>query len=481
VDAQLSRAALLAATLVAHAVAPPVARGEGRPRYGGEVVATLLGRPSSFDPVRARGHADVAAIGLVYDALYRLDAGGAAVAHLAAAMPSVSADGKEARVPLIAGVTFHDGRPLTAADVVASLERARKALGYLRPIAGVRADGDAIVLALARPLPELAVLLAAPATSVTPGGRAPTSKAIGSGPFAVVAVDGPAGEMRLAAFAGHFAGRPYLDRVTLRWFQTADDEARGYERGALDLSLRGAVAFAGHQPKRATRAIASPPTLLVYLGFGKHTYASRALRRALGLAIGRDAMRGDRAVPTTSPLPVELGGEPGTTAADLPQARVALAGDAALAGRRFDVIVDRSRPDDRAIGEKVVAALYRLGLASTLVELTPAQMAERVRDQTYDIRVDNLALPTRDAGAAWAAAFAAGDDDWAARKLATGPLDGLAVRAAFAERLPIVPLVHRALRVHHRADLRRVELDALGRIGLADAYFAAAPADGGAR
>src|SRR5262249_46155139 len=150
---------------------------------------------------------------------------------------------------------FHDGRPVRPADVVASLRRARAAPSgawALAAVASIADDQDTLVLGLRRPTPpsELAALLAVPALSVTPVGHAPGKSVVGSGPFRVKRVD--ARKLELEAYADAAAGRPYLDALTLRWFEDADEEARAYEAGEADASIRGAVAFAGHEPKYPT-------------------------------------------------------------------------------------------------------------------------------------------------------------------------------------------------------------------------------------
>ena len=76
----------------------------------------------------------------------------------------------------------------------------------------------------------------------------------------------------LAVDDRYFAGRPFLNKLELRWYAKAEDEARGYEAGLAHVSQRGSIAFAGHQPKYRTRTVQSPATLLVYVGFfsGRH-------------------------------------------------------------------------------------------------------------------------------------------------------------------------------------------------------------------
>src|SRR5205814_585744 len=65
------------------------------------------------------------------------------------------------RFHLRRGVRFHDGRLMEAADVVASLERARhhpqsQVAGYLIAVASVReVDGETVEIATARPYPVL--------------------------------------------------------------------------------------------------------------------------------------------------------------------------------------------------------------------------------------------------------------------------------------------------------------------------------------
>src|SRR5687767_6426857 len=110
-----ARVALVVLIALAQAAA-----AETRPSLGGRAVASLPSAPGTFDPVEARSAADVLLAGLVFDGLYRHDAAGRVVPHLAESLPALSADGLEARIALRAGVRFHDGRPVRPADVSAS-------------------------------------------------------------------------------------------------------------------------------------------------------------------------------------------------------------------------------------------------------------------------------------------------------------------------------------------------------------------------
>ena len=463
------------------------ARGESRPRYGGAVTGTLLGQPTTYDPVEARGPADVAVVGLVFDTLYRVGPDGRVGLGLAAGYPDVTAG--KSRIAIRPGVHFHSGATLSAADVAASLARVKASAGAGWLLAGVddiAVDGDAIVLGTARK--DLAQLLTAPATSVTPRGAAPRANPIGSGPFRVAQIRKD--RLELEAYAEHFAGRPYLDRVTLRWFASDDAEARLYETGGADWSLRGATAFASGTPKHPTEALDGPATVLVYLGFGTAHAAitgNRDFRMALDAALARGGLdavgAGERVVPTIDPVPLELGGlELPEAARDarLAEAQAALAAAAAavpaLAPAVIDrvsleILVDSSRPDDVEVAERVVVALDKLGIAGTVAPVAAPELARRLVTGACDLYVGQLAAAVASPPLLYAAAYAAGGERDAADKLAAGTgWDPARARAAFAKRLPIIPLLDRGVRVHHRRDLRGLWFDGAARLGIADAF-----------
>jgi len=467
------------------------AHAELPPRYGGAVEATLLGGPATFDPVAAKSHAELTVIGLVYDTLYVLGPDGTARPHLAVAAPVLDEKKTTARIEIVKGVVFQDGTALTAQDVAASLERARVTLRYALPIVtAIRADGDGVELSLAAPAPDLPQLLALPQLSITKAGRPPAAgKVIGSGPFAVDQVEPLHHKLGLRAFDNHFAGRPFLDRLDLRWYDTPEAEARRFETGNAHTSARGISAFAGGTPTFAARDVTGPVALLVYVGFGAaHPVLDRdpAFRRALDLALARGGLgsigSGEQVVPTRVPVP---NGPPLDGAAkigDLDQARTQLAEAAkrtpelARAGAvRLEILVEDTRPDDRDIAERVGLALDKLGIAWSVTQVTAQVLRERVATNKADLWIGQLVAPVSEPSIWWGAAFAAGGDDWPVSALQTGSLDPAAAEKAFAQRAPIVPLMFRSVRLWYRTDLHGVAFDALGRPCFADAFLFGPP------
>ncbi len=471
------------------------ATAETRPRYGGELTGTLLGEPASLDPIAARSHAELAVVGLLFDTLYRIGPDGALVPHVAAALPVI--DGGRARIPIRPGIRFHDGSTLTVVDVLATLARVKASVAAGWLLAGVDAitvDGDIVVLDLHNSGRDLAAILAAPQLAITPRGAAPKKDAaIGSGPFKLAARKKD--RLELVAFDDHFAGRAYVDSLVLRWFTTADGEAKLYETGGSHWSMRGATVFSGQTPKFPTDELEGPATVLIFLGFGQAQPAitgNRDWRAALDAALARGGLAalgtGERTVPTLDPVPVELGGpalpddakdsraELATTAL----ARAAAAVPALAADRRatvaLEVLIDASRPDDREVAERVVRALDKLGLRGSITALAAPELARRVAAGTCDLYVGQLAAPVASPGLLFAQAYAAaGDRDVADKLVAGGAVDLTRARAAFATRLPILPLFHRAVRIHHRRDLRGSWFDGASRLGAADLFVWGGP------
>lgn len=461
-----------------------LARAETRPHYGDEVHASLLGAPVALDPIAAQSHAEITVVGLVFDTLYAIGLDGTVQPHLAIGAPVVDPARTTVHIALRRGVVFHDDTPLTASDVAASLERVRAKVGWLlAPVAEVRASGDGVDVVLRVPGIDLATLLALPQTAITRRGLAPTpGRPVGSGPFAVASLDLAGRQLVLKAFDDHFAGRPYLDRLVLHWFDTPDGEARRFETGDAQLSARGMAAFAGARPKYPASEVEGPSALLVFVGFGRRNPAvtgDRGFRQALDLALDRGALSaittGEHTTATRLPLPVDAGA-PQLDAAGLvgDPARARTVLDATPARRvtaRLTIIIDETRPDDREIALRVSRGLDKLGIGSAIEVLTADRMRARVAAGECDLWIGQLAAPLRSQTAWWGAAFAAGNDDWVRGQLAAGPLDPAAVAAEFARRLPIVPLMFRSVLIWHRKEVRGLGFDATGRPGLADLYW----------
>ncbi|NCV21219.1 MAG: ABC transporter substrate-binding protein, partial [Chloroflexi bacterium] len=127
------------------------------------VVATS-GNIDTTDPAQATTVSGLLLLSALGDPLYAIKAGGKIEPRLATALPSLSADGLRAEIPLRQGVRFHDGSPFDAEAMAFSLRRFL-AIGKLSYVVGDRIEAVRVLgpyrlgLNLRRPYTPLAALL----------------------------------------------------------------------------------------------------------------------------------------------------------------------------------------------------------------------------------------------------------------------------------------------------------------------------------
>lgn len=138
-------------------------------------------------------------------------------------------------------VRFHDGRTLSAADVIFSLERARRPQigemgSYLVEVKSVRAVGDLTVeVVTRRPYPILLNKLAFIAI-VPRDSPERIERPVGSGPYRLEAAPAADGRLRLVAFADYWGPAAPLRRVELVPLADAAERAARLIGGDLDVA-----------------------------------------------------------------------------------------------------------------------------------------------------------------------------------------------------------------------------------------------------
>ncbi|MGP3917289.1 ABC transporter substrate-binding protein [Nonomuraea sp. 10N515B] len=159
-------------------------------------------------------------------------------------------DNKVFTMPLRQGVTWHDGKPLTADDVVFSVEFYKKHLEGdssidVRPVESVTASGDTVTLTLKAPDPEfprriladMAILPKHLWESVEKVGEAGTDKAIGTGPYKLTQYDNARG-YTLTANASYAMGKPKADTVKIVVIPEESTQFAALRTGEIHLSTR---------------------------------------------------------------------------------------------------------------------------------------------------------------------------------------------------------------------------------------------------
>ncbi len=212
---------------------------QGRLRAGFEI-------PVQLDPTFASSDAEIAVLNAVYDYLVDVDENNNVVPRLAESW-AVSDDGLVYTFQLRSGVTFHDGSPFSAADVVWTYDRLRDpalelptANLYSNIVSVDATDALAVTFTLATPRPFFLFDLSDNHALIVEEGAENLGSAFnGTGPFAVESYQ-PEDRMILSANRSYFVEGKQPGVAVLEMIFFADQAAsvsmiRG---GQLDLIMR---------------------------------------------------------------------------------------------------------------------------------------------------------------------------------------------------------------------------------------------------
>jgi len=368
-------ALLVAVTLSAVGASLGCARG----RPAGPLRVALYEAPGTLDPHRHNEAVVWSLLGNVYDGLVRLSATGDVLPGLAEWWSWRGPTELELR--LRPGVRFHDGAPLTAADVVASWRRVatdpRCPIRHLfTAIRSVRAEGErGLVVETRQPAPtllrQLALLYVVPARHEAVD---EIVEPVGTGAYRFA---GPAdgGGVELVAWDG-WRGRPEVAAVNFSFVEGDRNRLDRFLWGAYDIATRlpdsDVDEVAGRpglrvqvQPRMAVQNLAVNPSAA--RGPAARALADPRVRRAMLLALDRpglvrDVLRGNGVVASQYLHPAVFGYDAGL--APLPYdpaaARRLLA--EAGAGEGFRVSLGHAFGVEPIVG-KVVSDLGAVGIS----------------------------------------------------------------------------------------------------------------------
>lgn len=348
------RCALLIVPLVAALCGD--AGAAGRPRYGGQLRAPLATTPATTNPLLAWTYAELTAGAALHEPLLRAGSDGAApVPNALAVLPRVSGSGRQVELRLRPGLAFHDGAPVTAGDLAATLTAlADPATGspWRGLLPGLQAvnvtSTGSVTLHFDPPLSRVVERLAAPVLAPLPLAEVRARHPKGAGPFRRTSER--AGLLELEAAERHWMGRPYLDRLTLAPVAPGREQQVALRLGRLGAS------FSAPRARGAEPPAARGPDTLVALGLRGPD--------ALGLAPWLLAELDARTLRRFSPHPASAA----PRAAPAPPAP----GRPSVAGR-LELRVRADRADLRAMAEAVMVVLLDLGVQVTVRTLDPTE------------------------------------------------------------------------------------------------------------
>lgn len=212
------------------------------PRRGGRitVASSSSGVNDTLDPAKQSAHIDYCRGFMFYNGLTVLDGSLSPQPQLAEEF--TTKDAKTWVFKLRKGVTFHDGKPLTPADVVFSIMRhkdpatASKAKILADEIESVTASGpNEVTIRLVSPNADLPVILGTYHFHIVKNGTTDFSAGIGTGPFKVK--EFKPGVRSIAVRNENYwkQGRPYLDEIEMVGIADTSARVNGLLAGQLDL------------------------------------------------------------------------------------------------------------------------------------------------------------------------------------------------------------------------------------------------------
>ncbi len=224
------------------------------PKSGGNLKAAgwSSSTADTLDPAKASLSTDYVRCCSLYNRLTFIDKAGVTQMELAESIESK--DAKTWTVKLRKGVTFHDGKELTADDVVFSLKRhldpgvGSKVAKIAAQMTGFKAvDKSTVEIALADPNADLPTILALHHFMIVANGTSDFSKGNGTGAFALETFD-PGNRSVVVKNKNYWkSGQPYLE--SFEFFAISDDNAR------VNALLSGDIHYAASINPRAMKLI----------------------------------------------------------------------------------------------------------------------------------------------------------------------------------------------------------------------------------
>ncbi|WP_443075657.1 ABC transporter substrate-binding protein [Streptomyces sp. NBC_01693] len=283
------------------------------------VVIGVASEPDTLSPLLGYGKDGNSKI---FDGLLAYDSALALKPALAKALPDVSDDGRTYIFTLREGVTFSDGEPLTAQDVVFTYRTVldprtnNTARSELDAVKDVRASGDdTVVFTLKYPYAPFAsrtVLPVVPehiAAEQDPNTGSFNTEPVGTGPYILTGWR-KGDRLTFKANPDYWGGEPEVKNLTMAII--ADDDVRATRLRSGDLD--GAVlppalaAVFKDDDELPTYAAKSYDFRTVTLPTGNPVTGDRAVRQALDAAVDREAMvdtiLDGAGAPAYGPLPV---------------------------------------------------------------------------------------------------------------------------------------------------------------------------------
>lgn len=233
---------------------------EGTAETGGgeptRIVVAATSDPATLDPHMAEDSA-YAVTWRIFEALVDIDQQGELIPVLAEELPELQSDEKSWRVKLREDVTFSDGDPMNADDVVFSVNRVTDpefgtTLAEVEGITGAeKVDDYTVDIMTENPDPAVPLrlrMLKILSDSVSEPTFETAEDLLGTGPYKAQSVT-PGSGATLVANEDYWNGAPDLDEVEVRFIPDASTRSSALQAGEVDIVLALEPEFVDIAPK----------------------------------------------------------------------------------------------------------------------------------------------------------------------------------------------------------------------------------------
>ena len=282
------------------------------PASGGTLKEGIIERPRFINPVLARSNADRNMTALIYSGLLRLMPNGEIIPDLAESY-HVTPDGLTYSFTLKPDLFWHDGQPVTSADVMYTIEKVRDPALEIKSPRRASWDGvqvsapdlQTVVFTLKQPY---APFLENATIGILPkhiwGNIADNEfdvsyynlDPIGTGPYRIAKINQDAKKglpvsYELRAFPGYARGAPYIETLLINFFGNSRDLFSAYENGTIqqfptvDPDVAATIEANGG---KITRMHLPLIDAAFFNQNQQPLFADKTIRKALALAVDRD-------------------------------------------------------------------------------------------------------------------------------------------------------------------------------------------------
>ena len=364
----------------------------GAAKRGGTLSFGRQTGPTQLDPANSIVEGDVYTLDKIFEPLYITNPAGQLVPWLAQGY-TISSDGKTYTFALRPGVKFSDGTPLTADDVVFSIQRAASdkngPLSFLDfAIKSLKADGDSSVVAtLSQPWAPFLSDISVFANAILPkdfGGKSESAffaSPVGTGPFTLQSFT-KGGNVSLARNPNYWqAGKPYLDAVDFVYIDDDNQRVLQLKSGQVQvISAVPAVQVAALQGDSSVtlKEFGSWAVDLLFFNEKVPQFADRHVRRAISYALDIPAIAKATTYGTAQPggsfFPPTLQYYKNvpTLSYNLASAKAELAQSKYPHGFSFTLLVSSGNSQYVAAATIIQQQLKALGITVTLSQLDDA-------------------------------------------------------------------------------------------------------------